>query len=474
MTESEREGPAAAAAAPLRLTTWAAGAGLLAALLVVNSPHGLGHLLVLAAIAGALLPGLPLDGWTRGYVALGCALAAMVLLRDAEWLLVLDALAIAALGTWVLVPGRTFGSLFSAGLSIWARLVRAPRTLLRPLAPLGPQLRPGLQPALRATVLTGALLAVFGALFASADMAFAEFANDAVPDVSLGLVPVRVGFGLFIALLVGAGWAARSAPLTLPRVARPARPARWEWLVPLVALNALFAVFVAIQLTVLFGGRRHVLTTAGLGYAEYARSGFWQLLVAAGLTLGVIAAAVHWGRPETARDRAWARALLGLLCAFTIVVLASALRRLDLYEDAYGLTRLRLIVHTTLLWFVALFGLVAAAGALWRARWLPRAAVASAGIALLALNVANPDALIAERAVDRWRDTGKVDAAYLSTLSADAVPALVQLPGRLGECALGEIAPRLAEGDSRTAYNRSRERARTALDRRGSAAPGCA
>ena len=60
-------------------------------------------------------------------------------------------------------------------------------------------------------------------------------------------------------------------PPTLP-VRRSLTP--WEWALPLALLAGLFAVFVAVQIAVLFGGHEHVLRTAGLTYAEYARQGF--------------------------------------------------------------------------------------------------------------------------------------------------------------------------------------------------------
>ncbi|CAN5694417.1 hypothetical protein BH18ACT13_BH18ACT13_11700 [soil metagenome] len=100
----------------------------------------------------------------------------------------------------------------------------------------------------------------------------------------------------------------------------------------------LFLVFVVVQVTVLFGGHDHVLETAGLAYAEYARQGFWQLIVAAVLTLAVIAAAARVAQPHHAAEKTLLRALLGTLCVLTIVIVASALHRLDLYEEAFGLT----------------------------------------------------------------------------------------------------------------------------------------
>ena len=47
---------------------------------------------------------------------------------------------------------------------------------------------------------------------------------------------------------------------------------------------------------------------------------------------------------------------------------------------------------------------------------------------LLLLAAINPDAWVAQRNLDRYDETGKVDWYYLQGLSADAVPVLATLP----------------------------------------------
>ena len=63
-------------------------------------------------------------------------------------------------------------------------------------------------------------------------------------------------------------------------------------------MNLLFALFVAVQLAVLFGGDGYVRATAALTYAEYARSGFAQLVAVAALTLAVAALAFWVSDPD--------------------------------------------------------------------------------------------------------------------------------------------------------------------------------
>ena len=206
---------------------------------------------------------------------------------------------------------------------------------------------------------------------------------------------------------------------------------------------ALLGAFVALQLATLFGGERHVLDTAGLTYAEYARSGFAQLLVVAALTLAVVAAAHRWARG------AGLRLLLAALCLLTLVVLASALKRLGLYEDAFGFTRLRFAAHAILLWLGAIFVLVLVA----RAAWLPRAALAVTGATILLFALADPDRRIAEHNVERYERTGQLDRAY------------VEPPERRRDPGAGPLALRAVEPDGLGGFNLARARARAACER---------
>jgi hypothetical protein len=139
--------------------------------------------------------------------------------------------------------------------------------------------------------------------------------------------------------------------------------------------------------------------------------------------------------------------VLGTLCALTLVVVASALRRMELYVDAYGLTRLRISVAAMELWLGLVIVLIVAAG-IWGARWLPRAVAASGALAVLVFGLVSPDGLIAEQNVQRYQDTGKIDIGYFQDLSADAVPALDKLPEPERSCALMGIGDRLGADGS--------------------------
>ena len=197
-----------------------------------------------------------------------------------------------------------------------------------------------------------------------------------------------------------------------------------------------------------------MLRTAKLTYADYAHQGYGQLMAAAMLTLAVIAGARRWARVEGRRDDVLLRALLAALCALCLVVLASALKRLGLYEEAYGSTRLRLLADANILWLGAVLVLVIATLATGRAGWLPRALVLVSACGAVAFAAINPDGRIASRNVDRYLAGGSIDGYYLSGLSADAAVPLTRL--RNPECVLGGIRAGLARDDGLLGANVAR------------------
>jgi hypothetical protein len=173
--------------------------------------------------------------------------------------------------------------------------------------------------------------------------------------------------------------------------------------------------------------------TAGLTYAEYARSGFFQLVAVAAITFVVLAGLRAVAVDGTATSRSFV-VLAEIAVVLTLMVVLVAVRRLGLYQRAYGLTMLRLYV-TVAAWCIgAVFLLLAAAlaGAAPQRRWLA-AGVAITGLtALFALNAANPEAIVARYNLNRAVQGHRFDPVYLADLSPDAVPTLVAGAGRLG------------------------------------------
>ena len=284
----------------------------------------------------------------------------------------------------------------------------------------------------------------------------------------------------FVAAFVG-GLVLMATYLALnpPRVELPGGPARpvaqrYEWLVPVLLVDAVFLVFLGAQATVIFGGHGYLERTTGITYAEYVHQGFGQLTVATALTLLVVWAAARKAPRTTPSDRLWVRGSLGLLCALTLVVVASALYRMHVYQEAYGFTQLRLLVDVFEGWLGFLVLGVLVAGLTMRAAWLPRAALLSGAGAILGLALLNPDAWVAERNLDRYDETGKIDWTYIQSLSADMVPAL---EGRSEDVRLCALMGQTKIDDDWLEWNLGRDRAeadvQASLKSRGPGEPVC-
>ena len=420
--------------------------GLLGGLTLHVEAFGLAAPITGTAVLGVALWHCRTRPSTEQLVTAAGALLLLVVaaVRSADWLVTLCIMGAWALATLALVGGRTWTGVVVGAAAAGLVPLRAARWFLIPLRSM-PLPYATARRVLVIGGMSAGLLLVFGLLFGAADPAYANLLGDLVPTwhapTAVQRVVLTSGTLGVTAVAVYLAQRPPAVDALAPAAARPVRTA--EWLVPLALVDALFASFVVVQLTVLFGDRSHVLKTTGLTYAEYARRGFWQLLVVTGLTLVVIAAAVRYASRSTPRDRLLVRLLLGTLCFLFMVIVASALHRMSLYQHEYGWTRLRLFVSAVELSLGAVFVLLLIAGIRLNGRFLPRAVVGMAAMTLLGLAAMNPDAWIARHDVDRFRATGQIDTHYLSGLSADAVPVLLSLPARERDCAVLPIAARL-------------------------------
>jgi hypothetical protein len=446
---------------------WTGAATLIGAVSIPGSPSGINLTTTTALALAAIWTARRNSSARSDHLLIASILAILILLstRSAPWLVALD------VGSIVVIA-----SIVSAGPQGWLQMslstpttiAMLPRGIFLVLEPAVKKAAGGktLTPILRTFAMIVVVLTVFGGLFVSADAAFASIAEEwIVPHLDLSLLPARVATAIGIAGLIGSH--------TLQSLRAPSSAVRpqaehqitlggAEWKTTLMLVDLLFAAFVAVQITVLFAGHQHVLRTAGLTYAEYARQGFFQLIIAAVLTLVVVAAGsrIHCVRDS---DRVWQKALLGSLCVLTLVILASALKRMTLYQEAYGFTRLRLLANLIILVLGGTFLLLLVAGAMWKGAWLPRAVAVMCATALVLFNLYNPDARIAEKNLDRFLHSGEIDVYYLAGLSPDAVPKLTELPEPERSCVFERMEKGFTEPEPIWSWNFGRVRAREAL-----------
>jgi len=368
-------------------------AGLVGAVALPVWRIGIGWLIALLGVAAAVLVarterpstvatdpgrGTTTDrAWRIAAAAAATGLVAVAGIRAAGWLVAICVVAGILLGSYALMGGRSWLWLGRGALALIPATALGLGWVSAPSAG-GSRSTPPRGGSSPGRILVGAavglvLLLVFGALFRSADPAFAELTADWVRAVSFATL-VRAVLGL---LLVGvAALGATYLATTLRRPEPAARPRRQhlglaEWALPLAMLDALFGLFVWVQFRVLFAGNEFILSDGGPDYADYARGGSAQLGVVTALTLGVLAVLGRYAGRADRLELGLLRLLGGVLCGLTLVVVASALTRLALYAGAYGLTPPRLLAFAAEVWLGLIVLLVLGAGVRLRAPWLP-------------------------------------------------------------------------------------------------------
>lgn len=454
--------------------------GVLGDELLRATPLGINVLLWVAALVVTLFllarwQRVRLTGGRRWMVPTLVLFAALPAWRDSHWLVALDLAAIAA--ALSLGALRTRRPVHQAGLADYviglgsasAAVIHRPATLMQSEIewrelPKGPEARQAVAIG-RGFVLAAPLLLVFGALFVAADQVFQGIVADAVPNgeqlLSHTLLVVALGW-------VAAGllreYVVRRDPLEAD--VKPAYTlGGTEVAVVLGLLNLLFLGFVAVQVRYLFGGSSLVEEQTGLTYAEYARHGFFELVTVAALVLPLLLLADWLLRRERPRDDVLFRVLAGVLLLLLGVVMASALQRMRLYQREYGLTELRVYTTAFMLWLAVVLAWAAVTVLRSRRDLFAVGALASGFAAIFVLHALNPDALIARTNLDR----PNLDVAYLTHLSDDATPALVDALPSLDPALRAQLESELARrrddsADWRT-WNWSRSRGQSALER---------
>ena len=276
------------------------------------------------------------------------------------------------------------------------------------------------------------ILAILMALLASADLAFANQLNKIIQSLHLEKLPewiFRVVYIIVLAYFIVGLWLHAGFPKkpeTTETSKNPEKPfLGWiATMIPMTSIVILFMVFVVVQFKYLFGAQTNI-SVEGFTYAEYARRGFFELLATAVITLGIdlIFSAISSRTGKT--QEGIFTGLRVAVMALVLVILASAIERLTLYENAYGFSRIRTWSHVFIFWLGGLIIATIVLILLKKTRFFGLAVIITIFGYSTSLAVINVDGFIARQNIQRAQIGYELDRGYLASLSQDAVPVLV-------------------------------------------------
>ena len=334
-------------------------------------------------------------------------------------------------GYWVVY--RLLDIVTEFGKTVWAGLSRGFGLLTRSEEPSIPEQRSTMRrlgSVALGLIIALPILAVLGLMLVSADPIFGDmikrlFSIQNLPEYILRFIYIVFGAYVLTGLYLHAIMPLRIAekPDTLSPRTRPFLGAT-EGNIVLGAVNLLFIAFVVIQVRYLFGGSANINET-GYTYADYARKGFGELLGVAILSLLLYLVFNSITKRETKAAKVGFSALSILLIANVLVILASSLMRLLMYEDAYGFSELRTYTHVFIYWLAALLVTAIVLELVHKRGFFGLALMLTMVGYTASLGLMNVDGFVTSQNIQRVSHGYDLDIDYLSTLSTDAVPTML-------------------------------------------------
>ncbi len=282
----------------------------------------------------------------------------------------------------------------------------------------------------RGSFLALVVLFIFGLLFASADLVFQQI----LTNVFFFEVDPEVIARIVMSVIVGAFFIGAFGFMFRTEHKEIAPQSEWsrkfgdlEMKIVLGSMGGLFLLFIGLQLTYLFGGEAHLLSQ-GLTYAEYARRGFFELVLVALFSFAIILITERLVVQKESAHLTSFKVLSTILVSEVVLILVSAFVRLSLYEQAYGFSTIRLYSYAFMIWIgvvlVLLSHHILSGGTIHK---LSIKIFYCVVLLLFTMNVINPDAFIAKKNIARYEKTTELDTRYLAQLSDDAIPVTVNL-----------------------------------------------
>ena len=185
----------------------------------------------------------------------------------------------------------------------------------------------------------------------------------------------------------------------------------------LTTLNIIYIVFDFIQI-------RSLIFHQGLtniNYAEYARSGFFQLMFISIINLTILLIS-----KKTKEDTKYNKVMSVIMVLLTLIIIISSFLRMYMYESAYGYTLLRLLVYITLITEGIL--LIPTLVYIFNRKINVLKPYMIIIISVYTIVSLSPiDYFIAKNNINRYNKTGKIDVYYLMNDSTDNISLLSDL-----------------------------------------------
>lgn len=188
-----------------------------------------------------------------------------------------------------------------------------------------------------------------------------------------------------------------------------------------------YLLYLFSQLAYFFSAFKGFLPDGEITYAEYARKGFFEMCAIAVINLIIVFISLLLAKKQKGKACFGVKALATFISLFTLIIIATAISKMVLYIDTYGMTVKRLTTSAFMV-FLSIVFISLAIKVYCRKINIIKTALVTAGIIVLALGTFNVNSICAEYNYQAYvnRRLDKIDITALYELGDEGVPYLTK------------------------------------------------
>ena len=190
----------------------------------------------------------------------------------------------------------------------------------------------------------------------------------------------------------------------------------------LTTLNIIYIIFDIIQIKSLMLHQ----VSMNISYAEYAREGFFQLMIVSFINLIIILVSKSIEKKQDKKSKKYIKIMNLIMVFLTFIIIISSFIRMHMYETEFGYTLLRLLVYFSLITEIIL--LIPTIIYIINSKFnIVKYYIIILITMYITINFINIDYIIAYRNIKRYYETNDIDIYYLMNNHTDNIPLLIDL-----------------------------------------------
>ncbi len=196
----------------------------------------------------------------------------------------------------------------------------------------------------------------------------------------------------------------------------------------LSAIAVAYLMYLFSQLAYFFSAFSGFLPDGVITYAQYARKGFFEMCVIAIINLGLVFLALLISKKKNGKVCHGIKALTTFIALFTLMIISTAISKMVIYIDAYGMTEKRVTTSAFMLFLAVVFVAVILRIYIRKIN-IVKTALLVGGVIVLLLGTFNVNNICASYNYESYKsgklDTIDVNALY--ELGDEGIPYIVKL-----------------------------------------------